>query len=101
MTDLADLYIKHHFGGGVYAKETVIPTGHRLVQHRHKFEHLSILADGHALVDGKVCRGPIVLTMKAGYMHEVVALTACIWYCIHATEETDPIKVDQVLISST
>ena len=38
--------IQHHFGGGVYAKETFIPAGKWLVQHIHKFDHLSVLAQG-------------------------------------------------------
>ena len=38
--------INHHFSAGVYAKETLIPAGHVLVQHKHKFSHLSILASG-------------------------------------------------------
>ena len=38
--------IKHHFSAGVYAKEARIPAGQVLVQHKHKFSHLSILACG-------------------------------------------------------
>lgn len=94
--------IVHHFGGGVYAKETLIPAGTTLAQHVHKHDHLSILARGYALVtvDGKSTelRGPACLTIAAGKSHEVQALTDVAWYCVHATEETDPAKVDQTLI---
>jgi len=38
--------IEHHFSAGVYAKETRIPAGNVLVQHKHKHDHLSILASG-------------------------------------------------------
>jgi len=41
-----DPEIRHHFGGSVYAKETFIPADKWLVQHTHKFDHLSILAQG-------------------------------------------------------
>ena len=46
--------IHHHFSAGVYAKETRIPAGYVLVQHKHKFDHLSILASGsiELMVDG-------------------------------------------------
>ena len=42
--------IEHHFGGGVYAKETIIPAGVMLQQHAHTYDHLSILASGKASV---------------------------------------------------
>ena len=41
-----DPEVRHHFGGGVYAKETFIPADKWLVQHTHKFDHLSVLAQG-------------------------------------------------------
>jgi hypothetical protein len=30
--------------------------------------------------------------------HGVKAITDCVWFCIHATDEKDPSKVDDVLI---
>jgi hypothetical protein len=41
---------------------------------------------------------PACINIKADKHHGVLALEDCIWYCIHATSETDPDKVDQVLI---
>lgn len=103
MTDLmAQVGIVHHFGGGVYAKETHIPANFILTQHKHKFDHLSVLASGSVLVkvDGVSQRvdAPACLTIAAGKEHSVSALTPVVWYCIHATEETDPERVDHVLI---
>lgn len=96
--------IRHHFGGGVYAKETFIPAGKWLVQHTHKFDHLSVLAQGsiELIVDGTmtVINAPACLTIKAGKHHGVKSLTDVIWYCIHATECTDENKIDDVLIAS-
>ncbi|MEJ8813384.1 hypothetical protein WKW77_20015 [Variovorax ureilyticus] len=67
---LADLPITHHFGGGVYSKETRIPAGMIVVQHKHEYDHLSILASGtvELLVDGvrSELTGPACLTIKAG-----------------------------------
>ena len=97
--------IRHHFGGGVYAKETIIPAGKWLVQHAHKFDHLSVLAQGsiELIVDGAVTvvNAPACLTIKAGKHHGVKSLTDVIWYCIHATECTDEDEIDDVLIAST
>jgi quercetin dioxygenase-like cupin family protein len=96
------MHIEHHFGGGVYSKETRIPAGTTLAQHVHKHDHLSILASGHVLVtvDGRSqhFKGPACLTIAAGKSHAVSALSDVVWYCIHATEETDPERVDHTLI---
>ena len=94
--------IVHHFSSGVYAKETLIPAGMALVQHKHAFDHLSILASGtvDVTVEGKTTRftGADCLTIEAGKHHGVKAITDTVWYCIHATDCTDESKVDEVLI---
>ena len=94
--------INHHFSAGVYAKETLIPAGHVLVQHKHKFSHLSILAKGKVAVmkgeEIEVIEAPACIEIKAGVTHGVKALTDCVWFCIHATDEKDESKVDQVLM---
>jgi mannose-6-phosphate isomerase-like protein (cupin superfamily) len=95
--------VKHHFGGGVYAKETIIPADKWLVQHAHKHDHLSVLAKGSVelIVDGtrSVLHAPACLTIKAGKHHGVRSLTDVIWYCIHATECTDEHDVDEIVIA--
>ena len=94
--------IHHHFSSGVYAKETRIPAGHVLVQHAHKYGHLSILASGSVelLVDGvkSVVDAPACLTIAAGKHHGVKSLTDVVWYCVHATDCTDEDDIDEVLI---
>ena len=94
--------IEHHFGAGVYAKETRIPAGHVLVQHKHKHDHLSILAAGvvDLTVDGQTKRvaAPACLTIVAGKHHGVTAITDVVWYCVHATDCTDIDQIDEVLI---
>jgi quercetin dioxygenase-like cupin family protein len=98
-----DVRIIHHFVGGLYAKETHIPAGRVLTQHQHAFDHLSVLALGRVrlCVNGG-CReieAPAFLTIEAGKAHEVTALTDVVWGCLHATDETDPAKVDAELIA--
>jgi quercetin dioxygenase-like cupin family protein len=94
--------IKHHFSSGVYAKETRIPAGHILVQHKHKFDHLSILASGSVeiAVDGvkSIVHAPACLTIEANKHHGVKSLTDVVWYCVHATDCTDTDEIDEVLI---
>jgi len=94
--------IEHYFSSGVYTKETRIPAGHILVQHKHKFDHLSILASGSVelAVDGvkTIIHAPACLTIEANKHHGVKSLTDVVWYCIHATDCTDESEIDEVLI---
>lgn len=97
------LGVTHHFGGGVYAKETPVPAGFILVQHKHAHDHLSVLASGtvELLVDGvrSEITGPACVTIRAGRYHGIKALTDVVWFCIHATDCTDPEQVDEVVIA--
>jgi len=94
--------IAHHFGAGVYAKEALIPAGCILVQHKHKHDHLSILASGSVelVVDGmkSVIHAPACLTITANKHHGVKSITDVVWYCIHATDCTDTDEIDEILI---
>lgn len=99
--DALGVKIAHHFGGKAYAKETVIPAGLRLDQHRHNFDHLSILASGSVIVsvDGVETEhvAPKCITIEAGKRHSVTALTDTVWFCVHGTECTDPALIDHEL----
>jgi quercetin dioxygenase-like cupin family protein len=99
---MIDLQILHHFSDGVYAKQMALPAGHFALSHRHKYSHLSILAAGVAIVevDGTetIYAAPACIEVKAEAEHKITALQDVVWYCIHATDEKDVNKVDQVLI---
>lgn len=95
----------HHFSDREYAKETRIPAGVKLLQHRHKFSHLSILASGTAIVHvdvGEITyKAPECLTIKAGALHSVTALTDVVWYCIHATDgETEVAAIESEIVEA-
>ena len=94
--------ITHHFSDGLYAKETKFPAGVAILKHTHDFSHLSILAKGKVAVmmgdDVQVISAPACIEIKAGVTHGVKALEECVWFCIHATDEKDASKVDEVLI---
>lgn len=103
--DLKDLAVEHHFGAGVYAKQTLIPAGHVLVQHKHVYDHLSILAAGTAVVSRDAgfaqITGPKAIVIPANELHRVEAITQCVWFCIHATNERDTGKIDDTLTAPT
>lgn len=98
-----DLSTQHHFASGVYAKQMLLPKGYKALSHAHKYDHLSILAKGTALIrtdEGfQVYSAPMCITIKAGLHHSIESLEDVVWFCVHSTEETDPKKVDEVLIS--
>lgn len=97
-----DLLQKHHFGGGIYAKQMHVPKGYSVGKHAHNYDHLSILANGRVCIetdeDAKEYSAPVCILIKANLFHKITALDDSVWFCIHATEETDPGHVDQVLI---
>ena len=94
--------ITHHFSDGMYAKEMRVEAGQAILKHTHEFSHLSILARGRVAVligdEIEVIEAPACLNIKAGVIHGVKAIEDCVWYCIHATDEKDVAKVDEVLI---
>ena len=94
--------MKHHFSAGVYAKEQTLKAGYSVETHAHKYDHLSIMLGGPVRVDcdGEVTEyaGHACITIRAGVQHKITALGDSVWFCIHATDITDPEKVDETLI---
>jgi len=97
-----DLGTQHHFSSGVYAKQMMMPKGYFALSHAHENDHLSILASGEVIVktDAKAIKytAPACITVHKGVNHSITALQDAVWFCIHATDETNPDKVDEVLI---
>ena len=94
--------ISHHFSDGVYAKQMRLAKGHTATSHKHNYDHLSILASGEVDI---VCNGlktrfcaPACIDIKAGIEHEIIAYKNAVFFCIHATNETDVNHIDEVLI---
>ena len=93
----------HHFSEGLYAKEMNLAKGTFLVQHKHTYDHLSILAKGHVkvLFEGELCKeyiAPACINIVKGVNHSVLAMDDSVWYCVHATDETDADHIDESLI---
>lgn len=99
---LTMLRTQHHFAAGVYIKQMALRRGHYAETHEHNYDHFGLLGSGEAVVElegeCKVHVGPCVIEIRAGKKHKITALTDIEWFCIHATDETDPEKVDAVLI---
>lgn len=97
-----DINTNHHFDSGVYAREMHLPKGWQAESHKHTFDHMSILASGkvRVIADQKETThiAPCVLSIKAGVVHQILAIQDSVWFCIHATEETDMPTLERILI---
>lgn len=96
----------HHFSDGLYAKEIFLAADCFAVQHQHTYDHLSILAKGKVkvLFEGDLSKeytAPACINIIKGVNHAVYAIEDSVWYCVHATSETDVDKIDEVLISNS
>ena len=93
---------KHHFSSGVYAREMTLKEGFYAETHSHKYDHLSILSSGAVIVESNneshFYEAPACIEIKAEVKHKITALSDVVWFCIHATEETDIEQLDEVLI---
>jgi len=101
-TFAVDTCTQHHFSTGLYAKEMHLPKGFYALSHAHAYDHFSILAKGKAEVDTgeskAIYTAPVCIEIKAGIHHQITALEDVTWFCIHATNETDIAKIDEVAI---
>lgn len=100
---VVDPGVAHFFGDGLYAKEAIVPAGYSVGKHTHNYSHLSILGYGKAKVTaGDVVTeyvGPTCIEIKADVPHHIEAITDIVWFCIHATNEKDISKIDEILIT--
>ena len=46
----------------------------------------------------EIIDAPACIEIKANVIHGIKAMSDCVWFCIHATDEKDPSKVDEILI---
>lgn len=93
---------EHFFSEGVYARQWTIPANTQVPTHKHVYDHMSILAKGHVTVtaDGNTVEytAPAVLDIKKNLEHTIRAYEDSIWFCIHATSETEIDKIRSTLI---
>jgi hypothetical protein len=98
-----DLETHHHFAPGQYARELHIPQGMLLTGKIHKHAHLNIISKGDITVwteDGmKRIKAPATIVSKPGMKRVGYAHEDTVWTTIHATNETDLVKLEEELIA--
>ncbi len=93
----------HHFAPGVYVRELRIPAGVCLTGAVHKTEHLNICVKGVLRVvsvgmPDKVVSGGEIFTSPSGTKRAAYVESDAVWLTVHATEETDIDKLEQMLV---
>lgn len=80
----------NYSGAGVGVKQVLLKAGQMVIQHKHKFSHLSVLVYGKVTVKTdemeKELEGPEAMVIEAHINHMVTAHTDALWLCVHNTE---------------
>ena len=84
---------KHIQSAGIYAKATYVKKNVKFYSKKLPTDHITILAGGEMVVfDGKTrthYTAPASYNIPANTRIMCFSLTDCVYYCIHATDETD------------
>lgn len=97
--------VQHTFSPGVYLRTIRMPAGTFVIGHKHRTKHLNVVLSGCALVivDGEIRRmqAPLVFESNPGVRKLLYILEDCDWATIHATDETDVVKLEEQLIEKS
>ena len=101
-----EIPLVHGFAPGVYTREVTMPAGSFIIGQRHKTEHFNVVLTGRAKVlvgDGEVAtvQAPCVLKSNAGIRKVLLIEEEMRWMTVHATEETDLEKLEELLVAKT
>lgn len=98
-----ELEVRHHFAPGIYVRELRIPAGICLTGAVHKTEHLNICVQGmlkvvSATMDDKIVRGGDIFVSPPGTKRAAYVEEDTVWLTVHATDETDVDKLEEMLV---
>lgn len=101
----AEMPLEHLFSEGIYARKILIPAGVMATGRVHRFRALNVLISGEIsdMTPHGIVRhiGPKVWVGDPGVKRLLYAHTDTIWMTVHATDETDPEEVKDVLTAAT
>lgn len=93
--------VKHIQADGVYIKTTFVPKDIKFYTKRTPDDHVAILAHGEILMiesEDKQTRyrAPANYVIPANRRIAFYTLTDCVFYCVHATDETNIDVLDRI-----
>src|SRR5574337_1466272 len=96
---------ENHHSAGVCVREFRMPARHFVIGKEHKTRHLNLLVTGsctvwtvHGRYELDATHGPRILESMAGVKKVVLAHTDIVWLTVHATNETDPDRLENEVI---
>lgn len=98
---LADMAkIRHIHSDGVYIKAYRVPAGLKIYSKRFLNDHVTILGQGSVIVENGDKKlkfvAPAHFVFDAMTRYTVHTLEDSVWYCVHATAETDQSVLDEL-----
>jgi hypothetical protein len=95
---------QHHFGPGIYIRESFLPAGTYVMGHAHKCEHTNIMLKGKMAVivngEAKVIEGPCIFIGQPGRKFAYI-IEDTIFQNIYATTETDIEKLEDMFVEKS
>ena len=92
--------VKHMQADGVYIKCTLLPKNVKFWTKRTGDDHIAILAAGEAVIEDGDTRtklvAPASTVIPGDHRIRAYTLTDCVFYCVHATAETDLTVLDKI-----
>jgi len=92
--------VKHIQADNVYVKSTYVPKNVKFYTKRTDNSHVAILAFGELVVDDNGIQSrllaPANYVIPANTRVAIYTITDCVFYCVHATQETDLGVLDQI-----
>jgi hypothetical protein len=99
-----DCPTQHHFGPGIYIRESFMPAGTYVMGHAHKCEHMNVMLKGKMAVivngEAKVIEGPCIFIGQPGRKFAYV-IEDTIFQNIYATTETDIEKLEDMFVEKS
>lgn len=92
--------VKHIQADSVYIKSTFVPRNIKFYSKRTPDNHVAILAAGELIMEDGENRtrfvAPANYVIPANSRIAFYTLTECVFYCVHATDETDVEELDRI-----
>lgn len=98
--------LKHRFADGIYVRDIFFPKGMLVVGKIHRHAHPNFLMSGEVTVVSEAhgkqrFKAPHSWVSEPGTKRIIYAHEDSLWITVHATDETDLVKIEEELIAKS
>jgi len=99
-----EIPLKHHFAGGIYVREILIPADTIILGKRHRHKTCNFLVSGELSLymgednPSKRVKGPMIFESEPGTRKLAYSHSDVVFMNFHPTQETDLKKIEQEFI---